>query len=359
MCTNRYRGKNIFNVNSYKLSFSTFLRPIMGILTHLVLLPVLFSCRKDIDDTLRETEGMQLTKASVSYPYSQYGTSGMDIFTFEGSGARHLDSYQHCEQFTGNRVNLRSGNGEKIVFACSNGQRSRQEWSIVNSMEALDRIYADLRKESRNSPCMTGVAVMNAGSGAPVSIEMRSLASEVVLRSVSCDFTGRAYTDRHISDVRVYLTNVNARCSITAEGDVLPTEIVNAGGLDEEDMETMKEPQMLMQEIPEGIRKEVAEVGLAFRCYPNASERESPGTPFTRLVIEGRIDGETFWWPIDINREESAQEQGIHRCRQYIYDVTITRKGSSSPEEVVETDAVRLQMNIRPWTEKDEYQVSF
>ena len=206
---------------------------------------------------------------------------------------------------------------------------------------------------------MTGVAVMNAGSGATVSIEMRSLASEVVLRSVSCDFTGRAYTDRHISDVRVYLTNVNARCSITAEGDVLPTEIVNAGGLDEEDMETMKDPQMLMQEIPEGIRKEVAEVGLAFRCYPNASERESPRTPFTRLVIEGRIDGETFWWPIDINREESAQEQGIHRSRQYIYDVTITRKGSSSPEDVVETDAVRLQMNIRPWTEKDEYQVSF
>lgn len=359
MRTNRYRGKNIFNVNSYKLSFSTFLRPVMGILAHLVLLPVLFSCRKDTDDTTMGTEAMQFTKASVSYPFSRHSASQMDIFTFENSGTGHLDSYQHYESYTGNTMSIRSGNGEKIVFACSNGQRSRQEWSIVNSMEALDRIYADLRKESINSPCMTGMNVMDAGTWTPVSIDMRPLSSEVVLRSVSCDFTGRTYTDRHISDVRVYLTNVNARCSITAEGDVLPTEIMNAGGLDEEDMKTMKETQMLMQEIPEGIREEVSEVGLAFRCYPNASERESPGTPFTRLVIEGRIDGETFWWPININRDESDQEQGIHRCRQYIYDVTITRKGSSSPEEVVETDAVRLQMNIRPWTEKDEYQVSF
>lgn len=285
--------------------------------------------------------------------------SSLDIFTFDVSKAGLLDSYQRHEGFRGYEVYLRSGSGEKNVFACSDGQRSRQEWSIVNSLESLDGLYADLRKEGREHLCMTGSAPLDAGSGKDCNIRMRTLASEIILRSVSCDFSGRAYRDREISDVKVYLTNVNAQCRLTAEGEVMPTEIINAGGLSEEDMADMQEPGLLMQEIIDGITEDVSQVDIRLLCYPNASRNESPGTPFTRLVIEGRIDGETFWWPIDINREEGIEEPGIHRCRQYIYDVTITRKGSSDPDRTVETDAVRLQLKIKPWEEKDEYQVSF
>lgn len=356
---NRHREKKIFNLISYKLSFSTIYWLHLSNLTTLLLLPVLFSCHT-VQEIGPEGEDVRLeTKAAISCPLSSLVRSQLDIFTFDDSGTRHLDSYQHCEEFTGQEVNLRSGSGEKIVFVCSNSRRSRQEWSIVNSMEALDRIHVDIRKESRESLCMTGGTGMDAGSGNPVSIDMRTLASEVVLRSVSCDFTGRAYRDNAISDVRVYLTNVNARCSITADGDVMPTEIINAGCLDEEDIATMIEPQILVQDIPGGIRGKASDISLCFLCYPNASPKDTPGTPFTRLVIEGRIDGETWWWPIDINRDGTSEEQGIHRCRQYIYDIVITRKGSSDPDTVVDTDAVRLQMNIRPWKEKDEYQVSF
>lgn len=356
---NRCREQKFFNVSSYKLSFSTIYKLHLSKFTTLILLPALFSCQYDTGNDISPFYMESETKVMLSYPERPWKISCLDIFAFDKSKTGHLDSYQHCEGFTGTEINMRSSNGEKTVFICSEGQRSRLEWSSVNSMEALDKIYVDLRKETRGSLCMTGSAGITAGSGIPLKISMRPLASEVTLRSVRCDFTDKVYNDNIISDVRVYLTNVNTRCSITAEGDIMPTEIINAGKLDEEDMESMKDPDMLLHEIPAGISKDISIVNLSMMCYPNASTKDSPGTPFTRLVIEGKIDGETYWWPININHHDGIVEEGIHRCRQYIYDITITRKGSSDPDEIVDTDALVLKMDIKSWEEKDDYHILF
>lgn len=357
---NRWREGVFPKVISHKLSSSIYHKLILSQLKFSAFLPLLFSCQSVVMETQETPEGESHgTVLKVAGRSGNLSGSSLDIFTFDNSKSGLLDSYQRYEDFHSDEVFLRSCSGEKSVFACADGQRSRQEWSIVNSQESLDMLYADLRKERREHLCMTGSCSMEAGRGQTYDIRLRTLASEVILSSISCDFSGRAYKDRSISDVKVFLTNVNAKCSLTAEGEILPTEIMNAGGLDEEDMAGMAEPDLLMQEITEGITESTSPVNISFICYPNASRKESPGAPFTRLVIEGKIDGETFWWPININREEGMDEQGIHRCRQYIYDLTITRKGSSDPDEVVETDAVRLQLNIKPWEEKEAYQVSF
>lgn len=357
---NRWREGVFPKVISYKLSSSIFYHKlILSQLTILALFPLLFSCQNVLETNEKPDECVHDTILKVSGRQGGFTGSSLDIFTFDNSRTGLLDSYQRCETFSGSEIYLRSGSGEKKIFACSDGQRSRQEWSIVNSQETLDGLYADLRKERREHLCMTGYAVTDAGNGQACDLDMRTLASEVILRSVSCDFSGKAYHDSMITDVMVYLTNVNAQCCLTSEGEVMPTEIINAGRLNEDDMDAMNEPELLAQEITEGITAHGSNVNISLLCYPNASRKESPGTPFTRLVIEGKIDGETFWWPININREEGTEEQGIYRCRQYIYDLTITRKGSSSPDEVVETDAVRLQLDIKPWVEKDEYQISF
>lgn len=356
---NRWREGAFPKVISYKLSSSIFDHYlILSQFSILALFPLLFSCQSmpEIEKPHAISSNGPIVK--VAGMNRNLAGSSLDIFTFDSS-AGFLDSYQRYDSFNGTEVHLRSGSGEKSIFACSDGQRMRQEWNIVSSREALEGIHADLRKERRNHLCMTGSGSVDAGSGTTCEIRMKTLASEVILRSVSCDFSGRAYHDRRISDVKVFLTNVNSQCSLMAEGEVMPVEIINAGGLDEEDMEEMHDPGILMQEITEGITEDISQVDISLLCYPNASRKEGPGTPFTRLVIEGKIDGETFWWPIDINREEGMDEQGIYRCRQYIYDLTITRKGSSDPDEVVDTDAIRLQSIIKPWEEKEEYRVSF
>lgn len=358
--TNRWREGVFSKVISHKLSSSIFyLKLTLSQFFTLILFPLLFSCQ-----SIYETHGPDGgndcgTILKVAGLQGNARGSSLDIFTFDDKREGLLDSYQSWESFSGSEVYLRSGSGSKSVFACYEGQRSRQEWSLVNSRKTLDGLYADLRKESREHLCMTGYASTDVGNGQTCYIKMRPLASEIILRTVSCDFSGRSYNDRKISDVKVYMINVNAQCSLTAEGVVMPIEIINAGGLDEEEMSDMHEPDLLMRELSNDITEDISSVNISFLCYPNASQSESPGTPFTRLVIEGKIDGETFWWPININREKDTEEQGIYRCRQYIYDLTITRKGSSDPDVVVKTDAVRLQLDIKPWKEVDTYQVSF
>ena len=86
---------------------------------------------------------------------------------------------------------------------------------------------------------------------------------------------------------------------------------------------------------------------------------EGPGTPFTRLVIEGKIRGETFWWPIEINREDGTQVPGIHRNCRYVFDIVITRKGNKDPDTAIGKETADIRMETRPWNEKEEQVIPF
>lgn len=324
--------------------------------TTLLLLPALFSC-EHLQDGYNEThEAETETKITVSY---DCGINSLDIFAFDNDDLMRLDSYQHWGWTSYEGIGLRSQNGEKVVFVCANGQRTKDDWSCINSWASLDDCHVELAKENRNAPCMTGKASITAGDKKPSSILLTRVVSEVRLRSLKCDFTDRNLRDKSLTDVKVYLTNVNARCSINAEGEVMPMEIINSGGLDNGDMEELSDTDIIFHKIEGKIGSIERQLNLSMLCYPNSCQKEGPGTPFTRLVIEGRLDGDIYWWPININRDEDIGQPGIHRNRQYVYDIVLKRKGSSSSDEVIEIEDASIKMNITPWEEKEEYEVAF
>lgn len=334
--------------------------PILGSFKTLLILPALFSCA---DGTVfpadAENNAEVTTKVMLEVPEDHFVRGSVDIFAFSNEGAGHLDSYQHMDSFTGQNISLRSRSGEKKIFICANGQRSAYGWAIVNSTEALDKIYLELQKERRMALCGTATGVITAGHTGPNHMELRRIASEIVLRSIRCDFTGSGYDGESITDVCVYLTNVNSRCPVTADGEILPGETINSGKLDMEDVAGFSEPDMVYQRMSGSITADWKNVDMSFICYPNTSSREGPGTPFTRLVIEGRIEGETYWWPIDINRDSGTESPGIHRNSSYVYDVSITRKGVKDPDTAIGTEAAEVAMDIMPWREMDDRRVMF
>lgn len=354
---NGCREKNISSTISYKLLSHSFQKLVQSTITTLLLLPALFSCQKS------ETDAADVpvpeTKAILLDPGNNGTTGIIDIFTFDADGARHLDSYQHYESFSGSSIGLRSQSGDKHIFICANGQRSASEWTSVNSMESLEGMHVELKDERMGGLCATGQGIISAGSGISYPIEMRLIAGEIVLNSIRCDFRGKSYEGEKITDVAVYLTNVNCRCSITAEGETVPSGIVNAGRADPEDMAEFADPGILYKKMKRSIDDRTTYAAMHFICYPNASPREGPGTPFTRLVIEGKIGGETFWWPIDINRGEDTENPGIYRNTSYIFDICITRKGAADPDTVIETEDATVNMRIMPWKEKEERQEIF
>ena len=345
---NGCREKDISTKNSTKLSVSTLYKLILSTSTIMLLLPALFSC--SIESPEVETR-ISLAMESAA------GT--LDVFTFNDDRMMALDSYQHWEQTAGNDIGIRTQNGKKTVFICANGQRSRQDWAGVNSFSSLEGIQVDLRNERREAPCMTGTVEIETGSSKAYQVGMRRIASEIKVNSLRCDFIGKSYEGAVLTDVRIYLTNVNVRCGITEDGTVMPAEIVNSAGADPEDISEFEEPDLIMRELDGSIGTEGRKVEAGLWCYPNASRTAGPGTPFTRLVIEGSLEGETYWWPIEINRDKDARDPGIYRNCQYIFDICLTRKGSSDPDTVIETDAAEIKMSIRSWEEKEEYMVSY
>ena len=311
------------------------------------LLPTLFSCKGYIEGT-SETDDIGVeTAIMMNDDVKSAEVESLDIFAFDIGDAMHLDSYQHIDDYDTSDISIRSQSGRKHIFICANGQRSIYDWAGINSMESIDKIYVDLRKERRDALCATAEGIVTAGDGKVYKMELKKIASEIVLNSIKCDFSGKSYEGESLTDVRVYLTNVNAECRLTADGHILPSGMINAGGPDLDDIESLAEPDMLYRKIDRPVGNRRINVDISLICYPNTSTIEGPGTAFSRLVIEGKIEGETFWWPININREKDADEPGVHRNSRYIYDVTITRKGTKDPDTVIDTESAEISMSLR------------
>ncbi len=329
--------------------------PFLG--TLLSMLPAFFySCGYAAEDPgSAMTE--PVTKVSLSCPDERIGT--LDIFVFNDNVFRNLDCYQRFDDMAGWRGSVVSSGGKRIISALANSPYGKSHWLGMNSRKFLDDVHMNLEDESQGNPIMFGeIPVDTYNSDGSESLKLRPLASEIRLNSICCDFTGKAYDGERLTDVRVYLTNVNAECRLSDDGDSPPIRIVNAGRLDEDDMEGFKDPGILMRSIGGEIGETALKSSFSLWCYQSCHKDETPGSPFTRLVIEGKISGHTYYWPININRG-MEHGYGIRRGVCHSYDITITRKGTSNPDIPAKAEDITINHTVRRWNEKEEYEVRF
>lgn len=339
---------------------NTRLKPVLGtfIKTIYIILPVMFSCC-----TIEDPEGFEdeFLPLEIIYPDNTKATSSdrLDVFTFNDDQMMSLDSYQRIEGTAAGQAGIRSQNGDKLIFACANSTHDIYEWAEINSFGSLENIDIRLSEERRGRLVMTGSGHAEAGQRATCTIGLSPMASEVWLRSLACDFSLISGYGRNLQDIKVYLTNVNSACCLTSESVEKPKEIMNQGKLDEDALSKMREPDIIMQNINVHVGIVPYRADIRLLCYPNSCLTEGPGTPFTRLVIEGKLDDETYWWPININRGEGISNPGIHRNCRYIYDIILKRKGSKDPDTAIEMEHADIKLETRQWNEKDNYSVSF
>lgn len=335
------------------------IRPVLGIITLICVLPALLYCCSGSPETFMPAPAAFATKVDLRQQASEM--ESLDMFVFYDDPFQKLDCYQRFEDMSQWKGKVVSGSGERILTAIANCAYERDDWLSLSSRSHLKGFCINLEDESGNNAVMTGEVSVIAGQGySPASeLMLRPLSSEIVLRSISCDFTGKPYSGKRLTDVKVYLTNVNAEIPVLGDAEGSPRRIINAGGLCEEDVESFACRDIIVQKIRNGIGRSVIYPDIRLRCYRNAGVKESPGTPFTRLVIEGMLDGELYYWPIDINREGASNEDGITGGHRYIYDIKITRKGSSDPDIPVKTEDFVISQKIAEWKEKESYAVVF
>ncbi len=336
--------------------YSVHFPPFLGTFTLLSFLPAfLYGCNAPQalpDSSIPEI----VTKISTEAISGKI--ADLDIFVFRNDRMQRLDCYQKVEDPASWNNEVVSSSGERIIAVCANSGMSAGEWASITSLSYLRNLSFSLENESIAHPFMYGVAEVSPGSSSKnKTLYIRPLMSIVELRSIKCDFRGRPYAGEVLEDVRVYLTNVNAEYRIMEDSEILPTRIINAGRLREEDVALMSDPGMIVRDIEGTIGEKVWRPGIQLACYPNNSTTEGPGTPFTRLVIEGKIKGETFYWPLNINKEDNGY--GIGRNERYRYDITITRKGTKDPDTPVRKEDIDINFSIEKWDEKQECEVIF
>lgn len=362
-----------FTIGSNNAVFTVSYKSLLILSLVILTVPVHQGCSESPhpqDSDFTEIHRKVSVKIAVHQP-DDIQTHTLDALVFNDDPLQRIDCYQQMAWDGVGQVQIGSCAGDKIVLLCANLGWDREVWRQHASFPAAGAARVNLEDEERDFPVMVGCARMPAGDN--TGIELQRLTSEVVLRSVSCDFSGKPYAGERITDARVYLTNLNATCCLVPGENETIERVINHKGLIPEDLKTFKDSTLVISNIESfGVSRIYPSVSLL--CYPNRTRKESIGTPLTRLVIEGKIMGQTWFWPLEINRspggsggsavdgsaaDGSAVDEGIGRNCRYVFDVKITGKGTKDPDTPVTREMAETIFTIEQWKEKEEYAVEF
>lgn len=281
-----------------------------------------------------------------------------DVFFFNDDRQRRLDSYQRFQGESIANVSASSRKGRRIMVVIANSTKAQEEWYSISSYYDLAVRYSELSAEETSYPILIGEKKLTTGKDKSVSVTLTVLMSVVRLNSISCDFHLRPYKDAILQNVRAYLTNVNVRYPFIAESGVYPaSEMLNLGHFSEQDMTAFGHPEMVCSLLSQDIGSSVVRPDIELFCYPNVSETASLGSPFTKLVIEGSLMGETYYYPIDINRDEDGQ--GVNANTVYSYDITITGRGSTDPDTPAEREYITAVFSTSEWEDTDVVTIKY
>lgn len=338
--------------------YTVFTKSWLALSLVILTLPVAQGCSKhDHPQDSDFTEALSRSSVKIAVRHSEEaGIRSLDAFVFNDDALRRIDCYQRTGETDGSGLLIGSCSGSKIVLLCANAPWEKKSWEDVCSFTKASSIKVDLEDEDMEFPVMSAVTCIEAGK--PSEMRIERLTSEVGLRSVRCDFTGKPYEGEEITEAKAYLINVNGTCSIAPDDNEPMERIINHGSLIQDDITRFINFCPVADSIGT-IKFSHTYPGIRLLCYPNTSREESIGTPFTRLVIEGKIQGETWYWPINVNRDCGSGHEGIERNRKYVYDITLRSKGTKDPDIPIIPEMAETIFETERWKEKEPYHVAF
>ena len=180
-------------------------------------------------------------------------------------------------------------------------------------------------------------------------VTLRPMLSKITLRSVACEFSERPYAGEKLQDVRAYLTYASEVCRPFAPEDT-PSSWLNAGRLDEIATAALSHPETVLQTLTPSLGGRIYP-DASFFCYPNPSDGTEFGSPATRLVIEGKLRGTTYYYPIEL--------PGLKADAQYRMDVTLTRAGTTDPDTPAVAGSIRLESRVMDWDGREWEDIHF
>ena len=263
-----------------------------------------------------------MTKATTVTAGDEAKVNNLQVFVFRGDDLDAYASVDNAQELT-----LSCTAGERVVYALVNAP----DYSAVPGKAALLAKVSELSANSLSNFEMVGSKSVTLPQSEKVSIDVNRIASRVVLKKITRNFTSEALQALNFKVDAIYLINVAGNTSYDLSA--APAKWYNVA-------ENKDELASLLYDAPASLITNGQSYSTAhtFYAYPN-----DLATNTTRLVIETTLGETKYYYPI--NLPEMAANKSYE-----IEEVKITRPGSDNPDEPVSFADATFSINVIDWT---------
>ena len=263
-----------------------------------------------------------MTKATAVTTENEAKVNNLQIFVFRGDD---LDAYASVDN--AKELTLSCTAGERVVYALVNAP----DYSAVPGKAALLAKVSELSANDLDNFEMVGSKTVTLPQTGTVSIDVNRIASRVVLKKITRNFTSAALQALDFTVDAIYLVNVagNTSYDLTAAPAAWYNVAENKGEL-----------ASLLSDAPAApiVNGQSYDTDHTFYGYPNDLAVNT-----TRIVIETTLGETKYYYPINLPEMASNKSYEIE-------EVKITRPGSDNPDEPVSFEDASFSVNVIDWT---------
>ena len=285
------------------------------------------------DLTLSVVGNAPATKSSnADFDDDHSEVANVQFFVFDGEV---LDAYKKIGGATSTTMTVKAG--DKTVWAVVNAP----DISNVTTLTQLKAVSSTLLNNASNF-VMVGSNTGTVPSEDPIEIEVKRIASRVVVKKVTAAFTNPAYASMSCKLVKMFL--INAPGDINLELTSAPTTWYAQRAYE---AVTGLTDHLSTSGGNHELNTAAFETVCRHYCYPNPTVADSQATSWsarhTRMVIEVLLGSETFYYPITMPVLEPGKSYEIE-------NLTITRKGSNNPDQPISLSDADFEISVKEWT---------
>ncbi len=272
----------------------------------------------------------------------------LEIFAFNEDGS--LDAYQLYDG-GGTPLDIQASTnssivvatGVKDIYVVANSHKT-SELGTVKSLSELMAKTSNLKSENVNDFTMVGSELNRTISGnVTIPMELNRLISRVILKKVKTAFTG-GFAGMELTDVSAYLINVNTNSSFGAT-DAVGSSIICDSQYVPSDNSGFTIGNEVIHSGMNNISTTWNETKHFYYCYANNSSDKK-----TMFVIEGKLNGTTYYYPIAISNNPEAEDYLLGNNLSFeINDLVISRAGSNRPDVEVDKGTISFTLTIKDW----------
>lgn len=216
----------------------------------------------------------------------------LDLLLYDANGMGSIELWNRYEALP-DSITLRTAKRAVTAIAIANSPRSFSR-AAIERYDSIELLCYEFGEDAPDYPLMSGMCSMEPGS--PGQITLAPLVSRVQL----CEVSNSMKDYVRLEDPRVYLKNLNSSAEILRFSGFRPTESLERS-----------DPAPLPYDIGIFAQHPMTELF----CFPNDSPEPSIGTPWTTLVLECEISGQTCRFPVEL--------EGLERNKTLHIDLNV------------------------------------